>query len=72
VVEADPIVVPTGKVVCSFLLISGAFGVGILFPGEEENGADECGWVAQVSLLRPGFLLANVSSPERPGLESET
>jgi hypothetical protein len=29
-------------------------------------------WVAQVSLLRPGFLLANESWPEHPGLKSET
>src|ERR1700722_20239749 len=29
-------------------------------------------WVAQVSLLRPGFLLANGSRPEHPGLKSET
>jgi hypothetical protein len=29
-------------------------------------------WVAQVSLLRPGFLLANGSSPEHPGLKIET
>jgi hypothetical protein len=29
-------------------------------------------WVAQVSLLRPGFLLANGFQPEHPGLKSET
>jgi hypothetical protein len=29
-------------------------------------------WVTQVSLLRPGFLLANGSSPEHPGLKIET
>jgi hypothetical protein len=28
--------------------------------------------VAQVSLLRPGFLLTNGSRPEHPGLKSET
>jgi hypothetical protein len=27
-------------------------------------------WVAQVSLLRPGFLPANESQPEHPGLKS--
>jgi len=29
-------------------------------------------WVAQVSLLRPGFLQADGSPPEHPGLKSET
>jgi hypothetical protein len=29
-------------------------------------------WVPQVSLLRPGFLLANWSWPEHPGLKIET
>ena len=29
-------------------------------------------WVAQVSLLRPGFFLADGPKPEHPGLKSET
>jgi hypothetical protein len=44
----------------------------ILRRKHDRTGSRQYKWVAQVSLLRPGFLIANWSWPENPGLKSET
>jgi hypothetical protein len=52
------------------LRISGRDDKGEGHYGPQQRSGDE--WVAQVSLVRPGFLLVNGSEPEHPGLKSET
>jgi iron complex transport system substrate-binding protein len=52
------------------LRISGRDDKGEGHYGPQQRSGDE--WVAQVSLVRPGVLLASGAWPEHPGLKSET